>query len=554
MVARRDWYCSPMTIQDLKVRLAISGVTDVVRGFATVRQSGRDLRAEFGNLGGALLAAGSNALQAAQNIARLGAAVATLAGATLAVSAFKNALQFDSAVRGLALLTRNASDLRNQIARLRDIAAGPGVDFLGAITASARLQGAGVSANTAERAIRAIGNAVASSGGSVDDFNESLRQLSQTASGGKLQGEEINVLADRIIGFKNLIKQAFGTTDSKAINALGLTPDQLLGGIIGAAEQLPQLGSSVQNTLDNIRQSAQDAIRPLGQGILAFVLSLAGPSATILQQAAGAFRAIGESIAAVGRSGAGADALNRFVEGLRQVTNTNGIQDLLENIIARSLVFISNLPQIGKTIFDFMSASGNNLLAVIDRVSLGVSIVVNQLRLALSAASSIVEAIKNPLQSTAIFEQFKMQQALEAVRIGQNVAGLRSFQDLPNVSIDTLLKQAGLDDSPLLQSYLDKIRGSRGPLPDIPEGLQFGGPRVNNDRQQTTLLEKIETNTREAVNIQRAIRGGGVLGQIGVTQQELGQDDGLTAALDRRIKRKGTQQIALAAGGGFRPR
>jgi tape measure domain-containing protein len=167
--------------------------------------------------------------EAAATFTRLGAAIAA---AGVAQKAFQAAVDYDSLVRGLSTVATAADPVTAQLARLREVAKAPGLGFKEAIQGSIRLQAAGLSARLAERSLSAFGNAIASVGGGKAELDGVTLALSQIASKGKLSAEEINQLAERVPQIRQAMNRAFGTTDTQAIEKMGLTAEDAIGRIV----------------------------------------------------------------------------------------------------------------------------------------------------------------------------------------------------------------------------------------------------------------------------------------------------------------------------------
>lgn len=199
-------------------------------------------------------------------------------GAALVRTSFDAAASYDSLVRGLATVATSSTDLQQQLGRLQEIAKLPGIGFEEALQGSLQLQAVGIFAKLAERSLVALSNAVARGGGSKADFSESIRQLTQMASAGKLAGEDLKVIAQRVPGFSQVIKKAFGTMDAEEINKLGLSAVQLVEKITGALETLPKATGGIRTAMDNLADVLNQKLYvPIGRISAAFAGAF-GPS------------------------------------------------------------------------------------------------------------------------------------------------------------------------------------------------------------------------------------------------------------------------------------
>lgn len=183
-------------------------------------------------------------------------------------SAVESAVRMDSLTRSLTSLTGNSKETEKQLIRLREAAKLPGLGFRELIEGSVRLQSAGLNAKQAEAALKGFGNALALAGGSKEDLREVGVQLAQIASSGKLQGDELRIIAERVPQVRAVLKEAFGTASSEEISKFGLSVEQILGAITNGLEKLPQATDSVQNKFDNFNDTLDDLKRTVGTAFL----------------------------------------------------------------------------------------------------------------------------------------------------------------------------------------------------------------------------------------------------------------------------------------------
>lgn len=135
--------------------------------------------------------------------------------------------------------------------RLQTLAKQPGLGLEQASSAYAGLRALKKDGPEAIAIIEAIAKANASMGGGAEEFGRAMFQIQQMLGKGKLMGEDINTISESIPNFRGLIMDAFGTTDTKALNAK-YSVDELLKGIEEAAKKLPPPGETIKNNMDNI--------------------------------------------------------------------------------------------------------------------------------------------------------------------------------------------------------------------------------------------------------------------------------------------------------------
>ena len=196
-------------------------------------------------------------------IEKAGAALAGVAAGIGALAAVTAAAQktlseyaaFDSLVRSLKTMDGTAAATTARLEQLRDVAKLPGLGFEEAIKGDVRLRSAGISAELAERSLRAVGNALASAGGGKSELDGVILALGQISSKGKVSAEEINQIAERLPQVRAAMKEAFGTADTEAIQAMGISSTEFISGLVAELEKLPAVTGGAQNTLDNFTDS-----------------------------------------------------------------------------------------------------------------------------------------------------------------------------------------------------------------------------------------------------------------------------------------------------------
>jgi tape measure domain-containing protein len=212
--------------------------------------------------------------------------------AGVGVAALKAATDMDRLTRGLTVVAGSSKEAERQLVRLREVARAPGIGFEEAIEGSIRLQAVGMSAVTAERALKGFANAIATVGGSKQDLREVTVQLTQMLGAGKLQGDEIRVMSERIPQLRRVLKEVFGTASTEEINKLGLSVTEMTQRIVGGLEKLPRASMSAQTAFDNLADTAKQSMAAIGEPILATAASLAERLEPAIKAAGDQFRAM----------------------------------------------------------------------------------------------------------------------------------------------------------------------------------------------------------------------------------------------------------------------
>lgn len=180
--------------------------------------------------------------------------------------------QFDRLEKGLATLNGSAEGGRAAFARLNKIVLDTRttLDLKTAALGAQRLQGAGLSAQFAERTIKQLGIAATVSGSSIDDVGGVIRQFTQIVGKGKIEQEDLNTILDRMPALGAVIKEEFGSSTAEGIRATGISMESFVGRLTTAIEQ-NQSFQNVQGGLAKAFESFANAvsvgIRPLGEAI-----------------------------------------------------------------------------------------------------------------------------------------------------------------------------------------------------------------------------------------------------------------------------------------------
>jgi len=276
----------------------------------------------------------------------VGVGVAAGAFVLFATGAVKQAIAFDSLRRGLDAVAGSAAEGGKQWERLRELAKVPGLGFEEAVAGSIGLQSAGLSSGAAEKVMAAV--ARVNRGGSAN-FGGVMTQLIQTAGQGKLQGDEVNLISERLPMFRSAIRNAFGTTDAKEINALGLTAEQMLSRVSDALNKMPSAGGGgILNAFDNIGDSWKFLLDAMGRAAFPFITTVLNTVAPFLEF--------------LTESGTAAQVANGFISAIQGVVGNGGgiigffalftaILLNLPTILSRLGTFIGNLFTSLSTIF-----------------------------------------------------------------------------------------------------------------------------------------------------------------------------------------------------------
>lgn len=289
----------------------------------------KQLDAESGKAGEALKKTGEGAKKAASDLDKLDAAAkrakadlrelqanamtvgsflqgmgaALTAGLTLpivaaGVASVKAATDFDSLQRGLIAVTGSAEAAEYQTRRLREVAKLPGLGFEDALRGAINLQAAGLSASLAERSLKAFGNALATVGKGKADLDGVNIALVQISNKGKVMAQDIRQLQERVPQISEAMRAAFGTANTEELQAMGLTSQRFVQGIVKQLETLKSVQGGALNSFENLADSVKIAFGEIGKSILPTLVPILSAIASGAEYVARIFTQLPEPVKA----------------------------------------------------------------------------------------------------------------------------------------------------------------------------------------------------------------------------------------------------------------
>lgn len=198
----------------------------------------------------------------------------TLPIAALGAASVKASKDMDSLKRGMVAVTGSADRAAREMEKLKVVAQLPGLGFFDAVKGSTRLQAAGASAEQARRALQGFGNAIATVGGGKAELDGVTLALTQILASGKVLGQEVRQLQQRVPQIRQVMIAAFGTARSEEIQKLGITADEFLSKISTQLLNLPRVTGGVRNAFENLGDSMFRLGAAIGDGLLPVVIPL----------------------------------------------------------------------------------------------------------------------------------------------------------------------------------------------------------------------------------------------------------------------------------------
>lgn len=193
---------------------------------------------------------------------------ATVPLALFGKAAFDAAVKMDSLMRGLRAVSGSAEAAEAQLKELHEIAKLPGLGFTEAVQGAVKLEAAGLSARQAGDSLKYFGNALATVGKGKADLDGVTLALSQIAAKGKVMGQDINQLSERVPQIRQAMIAAFGTADTEILQKAKITATEFIDGVNRTLKKLPQITDGIQNDLENASDAVQAAFVRIGNAIL----------------------------------------------------------------------------------------------------------------------------------------------------------------------------------------------------------------------------------------------------------------------------------------------
>lgn len=238
-----------MPVVDTLVTRYVLDSQNYKQNAASVVQSTGQMSSGMQSLGGSILP-----LLGAAFVAT-GAAI----GGFLAKSS-QLAMDFEAQTKALALYETAGWKTADMLKQLKEVAKLPGLGNMEAIQSSVRLMASGFDFTASTRAIMAFGNALAAAGGGKEDLTGVIVQLGQIASVGKLSGEEIRTISERVPQIRAALLDAFGTANTEEIQKMGIKSSDAIMMIVASLEKLPPAASTAKNELSNLGDVAEMAM------------------------------------------------------------------------------------------------------------------------------------------------------------------------------------------------------------------------------------------------------------------------------------------------------
>jgi tape measure domain-containing protein len=168
------------------------------------------------------------------------------------LSAIESAAKWEKL--GLAINTMEGSAARGVIVmdKLYEAAKAPGIGLEQLQSGFLKFKGLGYEAEQSIPIFQNLGNAIASTGGSAQEFESVTRQMAQMISKGSVLQEDVSIMSESMPIIATLMEKAFGTANVENIRSMGINGRMFVQAISDAAATLPPASQSMGNSIDNM--------------------------------------------------------------------------------------------------------------------------------------------------------------------------------------------------------------------------------------------------------------------------------------------------------------
>jgi len=427
-----------------------------------------------------------------------------LAGAAIAgfaKSALDAAVNYDSLQRALATTVGSTSELTAEMDRLRKIALLPGINLEQTVKGFIRLRSAKFDANTAEKALAGVANAVASVGASADTVERVITAMSQLANGTQVNQEELNQLREALPSFGKAMEAAFGTQSAEQIRKMGISGADAAKRIADAFNAMPKASAGLQTAVDNVADTYNQLQVAVGN-VMASMLMAFGPTVT------SALESVTKLIQQMTTAGTAANAMFKVLIGI-------GLAAFIVDLSSKFGMFV-------KAIYTTVTAL--RALTVAEIVAKAAA------NPAAAAASigAIIAAAGLSIGAFAIMDKMFKTPAMPQVEATGNTKGA----PLPTLPQTSGIGTAATTAANAAKSTEGKGGGLINTMVAIAEyAARMQAAFVDMAKSMEGHLFEIAKNTgstRDLLDLRKQTFGGGRLGAIGVTAAELNAGNNAT--------------------------
>ena len=202
---------------------------------------------------------GSNFQSAGRSLSTYLTAALLLAGG----AAFKAYADIDGVNKGLKVVAGSAQGATKQFGQFFALSQKPGLGLNQTVEAGLQLETLGYKAQTAQKYIAEVGNAIALGGKGKVEFGQVITQFTQMAGKARVMGDDLKPIINASPVIAKAINDMFGTVDSEAISkklqALGKSPKDFIASLVGELSKLERVEAGPLTALENFGDATKIA-------------------------------------------------------------------------------------------------------------------------------------------------------------------------------------------------------------------------------------------------------------------------------------------------------
>lgn len=438
------------------------------------------------------------------------------------VASVKSAASLESMKLGLMALLGSASAAEAELKLLREASKLPGLGFREAVTGATNLIAAGMSAENARVTLIALGNALALVGRGKDDLREVVFQLTQMIGSGKLQGDELKIMSERIPLLRRALKEALGTLDTDEINKK-FSIEEVVARLTQVLLRMPKAVGGIGNEFSNLADDVDVAMAEAGAAINKALLPVIQKVSSFISYLAdsGVIKRATEGLADMFDQSAGSNGLIRALAYIvATVKNLPGLFRAVGDLIGRTFEVVGRAAKMALSVFALIF--GVRMARAVLQIA-GVMWELYKAVRAIGIATVILAGLRRGIAGLLVIITTTLA-AVAAIQIGMD----RMLGSAPaQTNVSDSLGNIERDANASIREYESSQNGS---FADTFSSMQNIADLAVKQAEKDRTLKEIASNTKQTaqntlpmVDLTKIALGGGQLGGYGVAATELSQ-------------------------------
>lgn len=203
-----------------------------------------------------------------RTIGGLTGVIATIGIAKLGSDIIGAATKMDSMNKQLLSVEKSQDKVNQRLAQFKQIAKDPGLGLKQMSDGYVRLVNASLASEKSINLMRKLGNAVALVGGSAENLDRVSVQFMQIAGKANVMAQDINAIAESMPQIRQLMREAYGTSDTEALQKMNISTKQFIDDMIKGLGGLERAQTGAKNAQDNFNDALFQFKPILGSSVL----------------------------------------------------------------------------------------------------------------------------------------------------------------------------------------------------------------------------------------------------------------------------------------------